>query len=151
MLLEQKTRHEIWMDFATRLIKHTYNATPERINKLLDQVTGFIEVFKDTEIVGWDHEHEEEGYICDAVSESFDEYKVINIHGEQVGKFYNQICCAIRAGLDVALPEQASSGVIGFTVGDLRRMYPEGLPLYVRTFFDPPLSDEAEDGEAVWL
>jgi len=34
--------------------------------------------------------------------------------------------CCIRAGLDMA--SAASAGVIGFTAGDIRKMYPEGVP-----------------------
>ena len=36
--------------------------------------------------------------------------------------------CCIRAGLDCAFEE--SAGVIGFTAGDLRRMYPDGVPAW---------------------
>lgn len=37
--------------------------------------------------------------------------------------------CCIRAGLDFA--SAPSAGVIGFTAGDIRRMYPEGVPDWV--------------------
>jgi len=37
--------------------------------------------------------------------------------------------CCIRAGLDMA--SAPSAGVIGFTAGDVRRMYPEGVPDWV--------------------
>ncbi len=37
--------------------------------------------------------------------------------------------CCIRAGLDCAF--EGSGGVLGFTAGDLRRMYPEGVPIWV--------------------
>ena len=36
------------------------------------------------------------------------------------------VCCCIRAGLDMACGP--SAGVLGFTAGDLRRMFPEGVP-----------------------
>ena len=39
------------------------------------------------------------------------------------------VCCCIRAGLDFA--SAPSAGVLGFTAGDLRRMYPEGVPEWV--------------------
>jgi hypothetical protein len=44
------------------------------------------------------------------------------------------IRCCIRAGLDVA--SAPSCGVMGFTAGDLRRMYPEGVPAWVKAFWD---------------
>ncbi len=37
--------------------------------------------------------------------------------------------CCIRAGLDMAA--NPSGGVVGFTIGDLRKMYPEGVPEWV--------------------
>lgn len=37
--------------------------------------------------------------------------------------------CCIRAGLDMAVAP--SAGVVGFTAGDLRRMYPRGVPKWV--------------------
>ena len=39
------------------------------------------------------------------------------------------VCCCIRAGLDFA--SAPSGGVTGFTAGDVRRMYPEGIPDWV--------------------
>lgn len=37
--------------------------------------------------------------------------------------------CCLRAGIDFAC--EPSAGVIGFTAGDVRRMYPEGVPEWV--------------------
>ena len=37
--------------------------------------------------------------------------------------------CCVRAGLDMA--SSPSTGVVGFTAGDIRRMYPEGVPSWV--------------------
>ncbi len=39
------------------------------------------------------------------------------------------VCCCIRAGLDMAC--SPSMGVMGFTAGDIRRMYPEGVPEWI--------------------
>lgn len=36
------------------------------------------------------------------------------------------VYCCIRAGLDMACAP--SAGVVGFTAGDIRKMYPEGVP-----------------------
>ncbi len=46
--------------------------------------------------------------------------------GEQWG---GPVHCCIRAGLDFA--SAPSAGVLGFTAGDLRRMYPDGVPDWV--------------------
>lgn len=57
--------------------------------------------------------------------------------------------CCVRAGLDVVA--EPSEGVIGFDVGDLRRMYPEGLPDWVATWFKTPITAETPDNMGVWL
>jgi hypothetical protein len=41
----------------------------------------------------------------------------------------NPIRCCVRAGLDVA--SSPSAGVVGFSAGDVRTMYPEGVPSWV--------------------
>jgi hypothetical protein len=57
-----------------------------------------------------------------------DEYGTVaeRRHHEQ---FVGPVVCCIRAGLDLAV--SPSAGVIGYTAGDLRRMYPEGVPDWI--------------------
>lgn len=58
----------------------------------------------------------------------------------------------VRAGLDMA--SEPSMGVVGFTVGDLRKMYPEGLPDWVALGWgDDGAGDirTAQDADGVWL
>ena len=43
------------------------------------------------------------------------------------------VMCCVRAGLDLA--SAPSAGVVGFTVCDLRKMYPEGIPDWINTGF----------------
>jgi hypothetical protein len=72
-------------------------------------------------------------------------------------KWGARVRCCIRAGLDMA--SAPSAGVMGFTVGDLRRMYPHGIPSWV--FEDlrsakskKPVdlnSKRIRDKEGVWL
>ena len=44
-------------------------------------------------------------------------------------QFVMPVVCCIRAGLDAAI--RSGPGVMGCTAGDLRRMYPEGVPDWV--------------------
>lgn len=44
-------------------------------------------------------------------------------------RFVSPVVCCIRAGLDMAV--SPSAGVMGFTAGDLRAMYPDGLPDWI--------------------
>ena len=75
-------------------------------------------------------------YVCDVLS-SYDEAWVPNYWGDLEGDAWERhqdrwagpaVAC-IRAGLDAAVGR--SGGVLGFTAGDLRRMYPEGVPEWV--------------------
>jgi hypothetical protein len=43
--------------------------------------------------------------------------------------YLSPVACCVRAGFDCAV--KRSMGVLGFTAGDLRRMYPEGVPDWV--------------------
>ena len=44
--------------------------------------------------------------------------------------YLSPVSCCIRAGFDCAV--SPSMGVVGFTAGDLRRMYPKGVPDWVK-------------------
>jgi hypothetical protein len=71
-------------------------------------------------VCDWDHEDEGECR-CDDIEEHYYEQ-----WDEQWG---SPVRCCIRAGLDCA--SAPSAGVLGFTAGDVRRMYPEGVPEWV--------------------
>ena len=58
---------------------------------------------------------------CDEIEEKH--------HEQWQEQWGNPVRCCIRAGLDFA--SAPSAGVIGFTAGDVRRMYPEGVPDWV--------------------
>lgn len=51
------------------------------------------------------------------------------IQEEWSERLFGPVHCCLRAGLDNA--SEPSMGVIGFTAGDLRKMYPEGVPDWV--------------------
>lgn len=59
------------------------------------------------------------------------------------------VSCCVHAGLDVVA--EPSAGVVGFDVGDLRRMYPEGLPDWVAAWFTDPITADTPDAQGVWL
>jgi len=148
-----KIVYERWLDFSTKLIKQM-KCTETREVKLTEEVESFIKDFDPDGIVkydiaGWDYEILAlDYYFCDHIDEYFDKYAIYNEHGEQTGKFCNQLYSAIRAGLDVVVPESmVSAGVIGFTVGDIREMYPEGFP----DWFPIKIETEIPNDQPVWL
>ena len=90
--------------------------------------------------------------VCDDVSEFLDNYRGYPPRCKKCSEydrsgecrcdeidhlFYEQwdeqwggpVHCCIRAGLDFAA--NPSAGVLGFTAGDIRRMFPEGVPEWV--------------------
>ena len=44
-------------------------------------------------------------------------------------RWENPVSCCLRAGIDLAF--NPSAGVLGFTAGELRQMYPEGVPEWI--------------------
>jgi hypothetical protein len=69
--------------------------------------------------------------------------------GEGKITFGDQVQACVRAGFDIAVAP--SGGVVGFTVGDLRRMFPDGIPDWVLEGFDPPITEASPDSDGVWL
>lgn len=73
--------------------------------------------------------------VCDQINEFFGEYLYWNEKKQDIGgKFFNQITCCLRAGFDLAV--NPSAGVIGFTAGDLRRMWNGKVPDWVMEQFE---------------
>lgn len=146
-----------WKDFSLRMARNAFpDATEARRQKIESKITGFFSWYDDdpetvAKIVDWDNSPT---YICDAMSDylsdHYHEREMRNGRLEPRGnKFESQVSCCIRAGLDCA--SQPSAGVLGFTVGDLRRMYPEGIPDWAVEGFDPPITHLTPDAAGVWL
>ena len=60
-----------------------------------------------------------------------------------IEKWFGPVRCCLRAGIDFA-NDAHGGGVIGFTAGDVRRMWPEGVPEWVfgkdQRLFEGPLA-----------
>ena len=73
------------------------------------------------------------GDMCSEMSENWNPYYWEDISDKEYQKRDEQFCspvkCCIRAGLDMAVAP--SEGVIGFTAGDIRKMYPQGVPDWI--------------------
>jgi hypothetical protein len=132
--------YEKWMDFSTRLI-NIMDATAARREKILYEVTGFIEMYEDDDVIGrWES-------IADHFDECFGEYQVISGDGEFGGKFYNQTGAVTRAGIDVATAHVG--GVIGFTIGDIINMYDGVVPEWVLSTL--AITGDEDRNMYVWL
>lgn len=151
-------QYERWKDFSIRMARYAFsNVTEARRIKIEKEVSHFFFVkFDDddesiAEVIDWDNSP---SYVGDRVSEflngHYHEKEFANGRIEPRGnKFENQVSCCIRAGLDCA--SSPSGGVLGFTVGDLRAMYPEGLPDWVIEGYEPPITPDTPNDAGVWL
>jgi hypothetical protein len=146
-----------WYDFARRMALRGFpDATPARCAKIAKKVRNIIWILENDreDIRDWDNAP---SYVGDAVSRLLDddhyhERELANGRFEpRENRFHSQVSCCVRAGLDVAAAP--SAGVLGFTVGDLRRMYPLGLPAWIATHFTEPgpITAETPAEMGVWL
>jgi len=147
-------QYERWKDFALRMARGAFpDATEARRTKIAESISGFFSWYDGedvSEIVDWDNGP---SYIGDQVSSHlsshYHERETRSGYEPRGNKFENQVSCCIRAGLDCA--GSPSGGVLGFTVGDLRRMYPEGIPDWVTSDYEPPITADTPDDAGIWL
>lgn len=76
------------------------------------------------------HSTEKESRVLERLWERRDKEKWVeaydNLKNQIVERWSSPVHCCLRAGIDVA--KNPSAGIVGFTVGDLKKMYPEGIP-----------------------
>lgn len=114
-------------------------------HEALPRIRAWDQTDRDPEADGWARET----YVCDLVSEFMERWtpeRVWERNGD--GKFASCIAACIRAGMDVAAEQ--SAGVVGFTVGDVRRMYGGVIPDWVNEAYEGQLAAAADDAQ-VWL
>ncbi len=87
---------------------------------------GWYEIAADMPAAVWKGRDLAEAEDCGEI-----EYEIEGlIREEWIGRFYGPVHSCVRAGLDMAC--EPSAGVVGFTAGDLRRMYaPDPVPDWV--------------------
>lgn len=143
-----------WKGFSLRMARRGYpDITEVRQRKIekecLEWFDYIMPSFCDP---GWKVYEDWDGknghYLCDDVSQYFEHHLHWRREQEYGGWFYNQIVSCIRAGFDMAV--EPSGGVVGFTVGDLRRMYPRGIPGWLMNEFTEEFKT-AKNIEHVWL
>ncbi len=163
-----------WRDFALRMARTCYAESRrpscdwlvEQVQEFLDRVEGEADT-----IVDWDSPP---AYVCDSasefvwglqpafrwrlrardVSDQDEDRRAELAEAQWEEQWGDPIRCCIRAGLDLA--SAPSAGVVGFTVGDLRSMYPEGLPAWLDAGFcdatGAPVSlTSLPEDSGVWL
>lgn len=173
-----------WRQFSARMAFAVYrNRTASRRARLVKEVDAMIDCFLSNypitspwgggtlgDVDCWDGSEMRAGekwedycqraaYPCD----SFDSYVWDRgyiretKHGEERGEFGSTAMCCIRAGFDIAV--KPSAGVLGFDMGDMRAMFPEGFPPYVAAYLSELSNGEGEavdvsslsDHVRIWL
>ena len=94
---------------------------------------------------------------CDFMSDYLYDHGLEREHESRSGhcesvqtKVGSAVSCCIRAAMDIAV--HPSGGVVGFSVGDLRKMWaPEPIPAWVAQWFKRPLKASTKDSVPVWL
>lgn len=143
-----------WRDFAFRMAERGYpNATPRRTEKIIENVKDYFhwrEFHNDwPEINDWDG-NKDDYFLCDAVDDFFDDHRHWRRKTETYGGcFYSQVTSCIRAGFDMAVEQ--SGGVLGFTAGDVRRMYDGNVPDWITGKDWETAFELVPDDMPIWL
>lgn len=123
-----------WAQCAIKLAIHCTEGTEKRREKIVAEVKSYFfwRIYQKDwpEIQDWDG-NKDTYNLCDQVREFFEEYLHWNPkHEEYEGRFHDQIVCCIQAGFDMAVESEAASvgGVIGYTVGDIKKMFNDTMP-----------------------
>jgi len=148
----KKIQYERWKDFTYRMIYSGVlgNLTEARKERLWKEAKWFIEEYKAEPVDGWDGDYN----LCDSFHEWFNDYLDSIWKGDWEGYknnpryFANQLEIVIRASVNAAIGE--GSGVIGFTVGDLRQMYGGELPRWISGQYEN-LTRKTPDTAGVFL
>lgn len=146
-----------WRDFALRMARACYaDSRRPSAQWVVEQVEEFFARYDEesaADVVDWDSAP---AHICDEtrqfvwdlqpafrwrlrardVAEQDEDRRAELAEAQWEEQWGDPIRCCIRAGLDMA--SAPSMGVVGFTVGDLRAMYPEGLPSWLDAGFTDP-------------
>lgn len=146
-------QYERWKDFARRMVNVAVG--PRKRSPSRKTVRENIDFFflcrmepcdEWKRVRDWDYTDDEDRYATMCVSSHISDLGENFIpnywslgHEEYeraVEQWIGPVSCCLRAGLDVAV--SPSAGVAGFTAGDLRAMYSEGVPDWIKQFFSPP-------------
>lgn len=146
--LMTKEQYDRWKEFSARMAGNYPNTTEARRDKIAKEVESFFKAMDCNET--W---KEIECWDCadcsESVDNSFDEYRKWNEkNGEyDENRFFVQITCSIRAAFDIAVKQ--SGGVVGFTAGDIRRIWGGDVPDWVKEHYIN--FDTIPDDESVWM
>ena len=108
--------------------------------------------YRHAEEMFWGWRGNDGPFICDIVAELLSEYYNPFYWNDEEYEAWDdewgsRIRCCLRAGIDMA--GKPTDGVEGFLKADLMRMYPDGVPKWVRNGWEK--WNEIPDDAALWL
>jgi hypothetical protein len=137
-----RTQYENWKDFSIRMARVVYaDSAQPTCEWIVGQVNDYFSGLETmglealAHVTAWDQANELGGILpCDYMAEREEELIPSDIlftpnETEFDETFLSPIRSCLRAGIDLAC--EPSAGVVGFTVGDIRKMYPRGIPRWV--------------------
>jgi hypothetical protein len=151
-----KTQLRHWKRLSIGLAKSCHpELTKARQKKLIASVTDCIDTLVWNigleSISDWNGSNGS-AVVCDAVSDFLEDHHYHVRASTQLpyrNRFRTQVSACVRAGFDVAVAQ--STGVVGFTAGDLRAIFNNRPPKWVRNFFTPPLTTDVPNGAVLWI
>lgn len=157
---DMSVKYERMMDFAERMCAQGYpELTEARKKRLWNEVKGFLELCIENEATGYEENPQDRDWLpCDIFHEHFAEYDMTDAeywrYDEGKGKkesnrFYCHLSAICRSALDTL---DGAFGVIGFKVGDIRRMYDGEIPDWFKAMYSHSEKlDKAKDHELIAL
>lgn len=140
-------QYDRWKDCARRMVPVAVGArkrSPSRAHTL-EIIDFFFECRMDPDewqrVVSWDYTESKPGSnscsMC--VSDHLSDIAEYHVPGywslpdgekgdDKIEQWMGPATCCIRASLGMAIDGGSGAGVVGFTAGDVRSMFPEGVP-----------------------
>lgn len=152
------TQFRRWQRFTLGLLRGM-RATRCRRGRLVEEAQAWF-VFLDqrgywADMISWDESRNDTPCSCDLFHEFFDAFSHWSEERERRqpfnadGRFFSQLSAAVRAGMDcVAEP---SAGVLGFTVGDVKRAFDWHIPAWFLALYPSLNPQTARNCEGIWL
>lgn len=139
-------------DFAIAFASHVIATDDKHRKKLIKKITDIFSWSEVDYVKDWDSGIEDGLGMGDLLSEAFaDDYYYDEDKDEDVrmeDSLEDEVACAIRTSIDLLV--SPSGGVVGFTVGDLKKAFNGLIPEWVCTLYKNNLN-KVDDNEAIWL
>lgn len=155
--LDPGTRSQRLLDLAQRLCQRGYpHLTEPRRGKLWDQLESFLTECLKRGATGWENGGPGDYPPCDLFRDAFEEFDVPPhaIDQDRENRFYSLLQVIARTSFDAV--DGFPGGVVGWTVGDVRRIYEGTIPDWWNNHLQDRAGNsvdlnQAEDHVVFWI